>query len=613
MSHAPTSQVSQWAHEALRLVGVSASPETEPLAACRRGDVTLFFIGSAYNVAELSREQLGREAGDGGQEPASSLIELYLRAGCEPFSRLNGAFVLGVWDGRSAELHLMTDRLGLHKLYYAAPGRALLFASELKALLAHPEVSRAVDFTALGHFLSVGYVLDERTLYTAIRLLRGGTLLTYSPVSGRIATRPYWTPRCRTTGSPPPFEESVLQTAQHIQTALARRLEGVQRIGIPLSGGLDSRMLLGFTRRLRPDGDLLTVTVGHRHTYDMVFARRMAHICGTRHHAVPLEEDYIARRGAQFVWLTDGMVNVHHSWNFGASSLCAQECDRVFIGFLGAVLKGDGRGSKLISAETMEELVPLVLRRHLNVFSDEALASVLRPPVAREAVGAAARDYARCVREAQADELADAGLLANLQQRQTRMVSYFFSTLGAAVPLSAPFTDNNLVDFLLSLPPACRREEALYLAMIRRCLPELAQVGWEANGLPLLAEGWRAACQRRWRRFWKDELPRWSHGLYRPHDRRAYAHYGQWMRRPSMRAYLRETLTRGEPILAQWCDVALVRRMLERHLAGSVDAYRQLSALVTLILWFEQSQRCEPAGAMPEMMAAEPVLGGLER
>ena len=200
----------------------------------------------------------------------------------------------------------MTDRLGLKKLYYSTLGtQGLLFASEVKALLAHPGVRRTVDLQGLTQFLAFEHLLEDRTLYEGVRLLRGGMCLSYSVVDGTLTLTPYWTARFITAANRRSLNECADELAQRLTVAVDDHLRDARRIGIPLSGGLDSRALAGFTRRLRPGAELRTSTAGHRHTYDVVFARRIARVCRTRHAMVPLAEDFLARWGASFAWLTE--------------------------------------------------------------------------------------------------------------------------------------------------------------------------------------------------------------------------------------------------------------------------------------------------------------------
>jgi len=370
------------------------------------------------------------------------------------------------------------------------------------------------------------------------------------------------------------------------------------RIGIPLSGGLDSRTVLGVVRELKPADKLWTFSVGHRHTYDVVFGRRMARICRTRHQFIPLEQDFMARRGGTFVWLTDGMVNAHHCWQMGATEVAPAMCDHVLLGFLGGPLSGfQPRVKPVLQATNLKVVEDQFVWACNVVFSDEELGVLLRPSVYAQLRGAASEDLRQGIRMAAAEELADRTRVVNLLQDEQRHTWYYFAMYGSRVSMSAPFTDNDVVDFFLTVPVRYRSEQQVHQELIRRYLPALAHVALDKSGLPLDASRRQYVWHRRWRRLVTEQLPRWTGGQYTWHDRRAYAHYGQWMCREPMRSFLEQAYARGERYLAEWCDVSQARALLRDHLDGKVDAYGRISALLTLMLWSEAAEAVRPVSS----------------
>src|SRR3989338_7069914 len=274
MSHAPRYRMTQRRSGRLALAYASTDPDHDMLDVTSREGVSAFLTGSVYS------------GWDGSTDSASAaVLDRYLAGGMPALRGVKGAFALGVWDGRSRELHLMTDRFGLRKLYYATAGGALLFASEVKALLAHAGGSRSTDVVALAQFLSFGHLSDDRTLYPSIRLLQGGWGLRYGVDEGVVRVAPDWIPRYATAGNRLSLAECADELARRVTTAVERQTRGVGRIGVPLSGGLDSRTLLGFTRRYRAPEAIQAFSIGHRHTYDAVFARRQI---GKSHVLIPI-------------------------------------------------------------------------------------------------------------------------------------------------------------------------------------------------------------------------------------------------------------------------------------------------------------------------------------
>lgn len=612
LCHHPADAARRWGHGSLQLTTVSTGHTGGGLEAAMSGAISLFLMGETYNAQELERAwACGARADGTGGTRARTLLGLYLEHGLRPLCELNGAFVLGVWDTRVATLHVMTDRLGLGKVYYASLPGGVLFASEVKSLVAHAGVSRTVDLGGLAHLLALGHPLNDRTLYEAVRFLPGGAMLTYCAGKPLVISR-YWEPSYATPADGHRLGDYADGLARRLEAAVGRCIEGEQRIGVPLSGGLDSRTVLGCVRRLRPHDAVCTVSIGHRHARDVVYGRRLARVCSTQHQFVPFTAESWMGQRADAVWLTDGMA-VGHGWPLLLKATALGTCERVLTGFLGDILLGYALMKPPIDATDLEDVGLAAFRAYNTVFQDADLAMLLKPAVSRQLMGLAERDYVQCVREAHADALMARPLLAELTQRQQRYTASVHTVIGTIAPVAAPFADTEVVDFLLGIPMEYRWQRKLYVEMLTRSLPRVSQVAWARTELPLNAGTIRRAVQWRWHRLWHQQVPHWTGGRYWPHDRDALIHPDDWLHREPMRSYATQALHRGERVLAQWCDMPALWRWVDRAMVGSGGTFHQLNAWLTLVLWAEQADRIRPvvpaARTVPVEPVGRPVLG----
>ena len=150
-------------------------------------------------------------------------------------------FGLAAWDRRDGSLLLARDRAGEKPLFYAELGGEVWFASEVQALLEHPEVSRDLDPVALSQYLTLGYVLEPRTMFKAVRRIPAGTFVRFDR-DGRHETR-YWDPGALATAPRRAAGSPVERVAELFKAAVGKQVMSDVPVGVFTSGGLDSSLL----------------------------------------------------------------------------------------------------------------------------------------------------------------------------------------------------------------------------------------------------------------------------------------------------------------------------------------------------------------------------------
>ncbi|MEO8188954.1 MAG: asparagine synthase (glutamine-hydrolyzing) [Acidobacteriota bacterium] len=233
--------------------------------------------GEIYNFREIRSglEKRGeRFLSESDGEVAHRLLRL---DGPEALPRLEGMFVLALWDDRQGRLLLARDRLGIKPLYYTRLAGGLAFASEPKALLALPGVSARLDADALSDFLSYGYVPFDRCIFAGIRKLPPAHRLLFDRASGSVAVEPFWRLERREVSDDPE------ELRSRLDSAVRSHLVSDVPVGAFLSGGLDSSTVVERAARQIPG--LPTFTLGFRggDMDDMRYARIAAEAFGTRH------------------------------------------------------------------------------------------------------------------------------------------------------------------------------------------------------------------------------------------------------------------------------------------------------------------------------------------
>src|SRR6266705_1642770 len=257
------------------------------------GRYWIVFNGEIYNFRQLRAvlEAGGRRFRT--RSDTEVILHAYAAYGEACVERLSGMFAFAIWDGARRRLFLARDRLGKKPLYYWHRGGRFVFASEPKALLLHPEVSRGLDPAALHHYLAFGYTPAERSIFDGIAKLPPGHTATLA--EGRLELRRYWSLPTEVAGAPPPTrEEATARVRSEVVEAVRLRLESDVPLGVFLSGGIDSSAIVASMREVT-SGRIATFSVGVGGTapsYDeLPYARLVAKRFETDHHEEILEPD----------------------------------------------------------------------------------------------------------------------------------------------------------------------------------------------------------------------------------------------------------------------------------------------------------------------------------
>ena len=275
-------------HRRLSILDLAGS--RQPMAN-EDGSVQLVFNGEIYNYRELRLRLEGSGHHFRSQGDTEVLVHLYEDEGVDFVRHLVGMFALAIWDRNHRRALLARDRLGQKPLVYRwEPGR-LLFASELKSLLAAPGVAREIDPSALDEYLLYQYVPHPNTIFRGIRKLPPAHVAVFE--DDRLSVRPYWQPD---------FNAEVLASeAEYVDELRSRLSQSVRSqlvsdvpLGAFLSGGVDSSVIAALMQQHSPS-PIKTFCVGFPDAaYDeSAYARRVAQHLGTEHHALRVTPDCI--------------------------------------------------------------------------------------------------------------------------------------------------------------------------------------------------------------------------------------------------------------------------------------------------------------------------------
>ncbi|PYL78158.1 MAG: hypothetical protein DMF26_01450 [Verrucomicrobia bacterium] len=304
-------------------------------------DIVLVFCGECFMDVETEnglRQRGHRLAKDEG----GWLVHLYEEHGDRFFEELNGVFSGLLIDRRLRKAFLFNDRYGVERIYWHRTQDCFYFASEAKALLRVLPELRGFDEEGIGQFLAFGCTFDGKTLFQSISLLPGGSLWSFE--NGICSKTKYFSPEMwetQKTLSPEAFEAQFQETFKRV---LPRYFRSKSTIGISLTGGLDSRMIMACRPEMGDKPICYTFSGREGKTFDDRLAARVAATCDLEHEIVRIMPDFFSNFGHytdRTVYITDGCLGplgTHEIYLNAQARLLAPV--RITGAFGGEILRG---------------------------------------------------------------------------------------------------------------------------------------------------------------------------------------------------------------------------------------------------------------------------------
>ena len=447
------------------------NPEPQPIF---NEDKTLciFMYGKVYDYEkELNQLKHSGHALTVGND-AEFCLHFYEEYGEDFAKKLNGSFVLVLYNLKQKKTIICNDRYGLRPLYYTAKGCKLLFASEVKAILQDDSFDRVLNDEAVIEFLACGGgITGNKTFFRDIEVLPPASIFTYQDDKYQI--RQYWDfdyqPDYTVSA-----DEYAEQLADVFRKAVNIRLVEKLRYGLWLSGGLDSRLIASAIDNSSIAG-VVAYTFGSAGCQDFRVARQVADKLNVKQVFLEYQPEEAVSYAKKAVYTTDGFDYVGMGGNFHAFTRIAEGTDVSFNGLPGDLsLGGSYINRRILAARNDEALLPMLKKG--RTLSDDMMAKILASPYYEKVKG-------------EPSELIKKALAASKPEHPGNRADYFymqnhvrrFSLKGDVLArvnqeVASPFYDNDFMDILLRTPPEYRLNHRLYVKVLRKLSPELAGI-----------------------------------------------------------------------------------------------------------------------------------------
>ena len=535
-----------------------------------RQDVTLVFSGEEFAEPGIVQRLKQREHILEADGPFY-LAHLYEDDPSFP-AGLNGIFHGLLCDRTRQIAMLFNDRYGMHRIYYHEAKEAFYFAAEAKAILKVRSELRRADPRGLGEFVACGCVLENRTLFEGIHVLPPASAWVFKNTS-LDKKKAYFHPREWEQQEPLEPEAYYLKLRQVFAQNLPRYFNSRERIGMSLTGGLDTRMIMAWQKC--PPGSLPCYSFGSmfRDCQDVVLARRVARSCGQSYAVIPVAEEFLSnfsRYAERSVYLTDGCVDVSHS-------------------------------ADLYVNEQAAKIAPV---RMTGNYGGEVLRRVRAFKPVQPTAGLFAPEF---IREVNLAETTYAGLLQGHPLsfavfRQAPWHHYGLLSLEQTqASLRSPFLDNEFVKTVFRAPESACTNNDVSRRLIADANTTLTHIRTDRGPISG-SNGWRASAIRSLMDFtikaeyaYDYGMPQWvsriDH-LFSPLHlerlflgRHKFYHYRVWYR-DTLVEYLRGMLLDPQTLSRAYLQPRKLENMVRRHLKGERNYTSEIHKVLTLELVF---------------------------
>ncbi len=555
------------------------------------GSLWITYNGEIFNHADL-RPDLEKS----GHHYASrcdteTVIHSYEEFGDQCVSRFRGMFAFAIWDRGHKRLFAARDRLGIKPFYYFWNGRLFAFASEIKALLEHPEISVRINEALLPENLAFGYNSSDETLFAGIRKLAPGHTLTLT--CGRqpsLEIKQYWDAPCPTKFETRSEADWIAECRQRLEEVVRMRLMSDVPLGMFLSGGVDSSAIAALIKRMTT-GRVKTFAVGYSEAAfsELSYARDVAAQIGTEHHDVVIGMEEFFNAMPRMVWHEDepiswpSSISLYFVARLAAENvkvvLTGEGSDEMFAGYgryrfyelnqkwmnayrgVPGPVRNSIRGllstSSMLSASLKHKLGHTVLGRESNIeslyldnfycaFGEDEQTRMLAEQFRGDPYENFLHAWNSVERSPAVSRLLYADqktYLVELLMKQDQM------SMACSIESRVPFLDHKFVEFAASVPPHMKLRGSQGKYILKKAVADLLPPGI---------------------------IHRKKQGFPTP--------LTTWLRQDRARVLL-DYLRDPDGILVEYIDARYLDDLLEKHSSGFAEATDRIWRLLNLQIW----------------------------
>ncbi len=585
-------------HRRLAILDLTSAAHQPMATPCGRYLIT--YNGELYNFRELRAELQAKGVRFRSSGDTEVLLAAWAAWGPDCLTRLNGMFAFAIRDRETRRLHLARDRYGVKPLYWTNAKGCFLFGSEVKAILAHPAATAAMDEEALLEYMTFQNFFTDRTLFRDVRLLPAGCVLTVGD-GGATTLRRYWDYAFREPERAPSKAACVEACDALFQQAVNRQLVADVPVSTYLSGGIDSGSIAAVASRHLPDLRSFTIGFdlhslsGMEATMDeRVKAEHMSYLFRTEHYEMVLKAGDMERILPRMVWhLEEPRVGQSYP-NYYAAQLAGKFAKVVLAGTGGDELFGGypWRYYRAVNNDDFDHYISKYYDYWQRLIPNSAIRRVFDPIWSR-VQHVSTRDIFKSVFSSHAATLTRPEDYIN-HSLYFEAKTFLHGLLVVEDKLSmahgletrVPFLDNDLVDFAMQVPVRFKLGNLGAVVRLNENEPGVKTQKYfkKTNDGKLIL-----------RNVMSNYVP---DSVFNGIKQGFSAPDGKWFRNDSIE-YIRDTLLSPKAAIYDYFDRGAIGDLISDHLEGRENRRLLIWSLLSVELWCRTFLSGAPPGPDP--------------
>ncbi|UCC38737.1 MAG: hypothetical protein JSV96_13050 [Candidatus Aminicenantes bacterium] len=468
---------------------------------------------------------------------------------------IDGYYVAVLYDKKENKIYLITDRNGLKPLYWGKVNDDFVWSSELKGFLGHVDFKPVIDSQSVEEFFGIGYLLENRTLLEGVELVPPASVLTFDLKKSKVKSIHYWYWKdIKPIRGTIDEKELVEELGSLFKQSVRKRVKRKEKIGISLSGGLDSRAILAAVPEdYKP---LHTFTFGQEGCDDIKIARKVSEIKGAAHHFCNISHENWLEQRTGNVWATDGNLNLLHMHASQCISLMKEFFDINLNGFAGDVVLG----GSFLRANNLDKKIDSKIIYDVEEYEIQT------------------ENFKHWYMIDKTDPYF-------INNRERRFINSGTVLIAKEIEQRKPFFDNNLIELVYGIPDALRYKSYIYIKMLLNDFPQYYKnIPWKKTGFPI---GWSKT--RQFSVKVKNKISREIGRLiFKSPELRDYTDYPLWIRQDPAKSFFEKVLLSENALYSGYIDRNKIQDYVRDHMEKKADYHNELCLALTFELWLQQ-------------------------